>query len=214
MKTGKNIISAIILLSLSIYLLADDIKTIDGKTYKNAKQTGGTPATIEISHENGVTTIPFSQLSDSDKKKYGYDKEAEAEYLEEMKPELYVKLEEVKDAPGKVYVIIGNLGKSTGTITSPNTVSKMEVCLLLYNGKKRNIHIGGEPLCGCGRRKGVRETIFPGKAVKREINMVKEYEHIFNKPGTYEFYVDLEGYKSNVLKITLPSKQKSKSGKS
>lgn len=53
--------------------LSENIVTTNGVTYNSAKITGGDVLGIKIIHKAGVAYIPFSEMTDTDKTKYGYD---------------------------------------------------------------------------------------------------------------------------------------------
>jgi hypothetical protein len=67
-------ISLAILAALAASLaLAEDVKTIDGKEYKNAKVNRVEPDGIVITHSAGVAKIPFTELPKDVQERFGYD---------------------------------------------------------------------------------------------------------------------------------------------
>ncbi len=62
-------------------LLADAIRTRDGKLYKNATITTVTPAYVSITHSEGVVRVMLENLPEELQKKYGYDPEKAAQHL-------------------------------------------------------------------------------------------------------------------------------------
>lgn len=64
----------------------DDIVTKNGVTYSNAKVTSGDVLGVKITHKTGVAFVPFAEMTDTDKSKYGYDpKKEEALFAEKRK---------------------------------------------------------------------------------------------------------------------------------
>jgi len=64
----------LVLISVSI-ALADDIKTINGKVYKNATVTRVEPDGIMVKFSGGLVKIPFKDLSEELQQKYHYNSE-------------------------------------------------------------------------------------------------------------------------------------------
>jgi len=87
-KNSFKFLAVAFILTLSILMHSDDfeiITTKDGKTYFNVEVLRKTPASLEISYcktmdsENRtVTTLPFSKMTQSDQKKYGYTQTSDA----------------------------------------------------------------------------------------------------------------------------------------
>src|SRR6266404_7016249 len=63
--------------------LADDLKTINGKEYKNAKVSRVEPDGIVITFSGGIVKLPFIELPGDVQKKYGYNSTAAAAYSAE-----------------------------------------------------------------------------------------------------------------------------------
>ena len=79
----KFVFAAVML--LGIVAIADDITTLDGRTYRNVKITLSDPISITVSHSNGVGRILFQEMSEELQKKYGYDAAKAAAYLDQLK---------------------------------------------------------------------------------------------------------------------------------
>lgn len=60
---------------------ADDITTTAGQVYSNAKISRADPLGVNITHKSGVTRVLFSEMSEADRKKYGYDPQKEEAFL-------------------------------------------------------------------------------------------------------------------------------------
>jgi len=71
--------------SMGVAALADDITTLDGKTYKNVKVTSSDPISITVSHSTGAGRILFAEMDAELQKKYGYDAAKAAAYLDQLK---------------------------------------------------------------------------------------------------------------------------------
>jgi hypothetical protein len=77
-------ISLAILAALSTSIaLPDDFKTVDGKEYKNVKVSRVEPDGIVITFSGGIVKLPFIELPEDVRKKYGYDLQAAATYTAE-----------------------------------------------------------------------------------------------------------------------------------
>ena len=63
--------------------VADDIKTNNGKEYKNVSVSRVDPDGIMIRFSGGIVKIPFTELSADVQKKYGYNSSAAAAYSEQ-----------------------------------------------------------------------------------------------------------------------------------
>ncbi|MCG2658625.1 MAG: hypothetical protein L6437_00055 [Kiritimatiellae bacterium] len=63
----------LLFLAIAAVAYGDDITTLDGTVYKAAKVTRTTPSTLTIMHKAGVVTVPFSNLPNDIREKYGYD---------------------------------------------------------------------------------------------------------------------------------------------
>jgi hypothetical protein len=67
-------ISLAILAALSASIaLADDLKTTNGKEYKNVKVNRVEPDGIVITHSFGILKIPFTELPKDVQQRFGYD---------------------------------------------------------------------------------------------------------------------------------------------
>lgn len=73
----KQIVGLLIILGTVSLSLADDIITVDGTTYSNVKVTDTNGIGIKVMHKAGVAYIPFSDMTDADKLKYGHDPKKE-----------------------------------------------------------------------------------------------------------------------------------------
>ena len=72
----KNVLSGLVVFFLFVgNLLAIDIVTKSGKTYKNAEIERATERGLLIMHEIGAAVIPYSDLPDDLQKKYQEDAE-------------------------------------------------------------------------------------------------------------------------------------------
>ena len=65
-------------------VFGDDITTTSGKAYIGAKVSRTDALGINITHKNGVARILFSEMSEPDKQKYGYDPIKEKEFYAEQ----------------------------------------------------------------------------------------------------------------------------------
>ena len=63
-------------------LFADDIKTLSGMTFKNVTITRIEANGITIGYDTGVTKLPFSDLPEDVRTKYGYDPKKAAAFTE------------------------------------------------------------------------------------------------------------------------------------
>ncbi|MCB1232242.1 MAG: hypothetical protein KDN19_18470 [Verrucomicrobiae bacterium] len=61
------------------------VTTEDGqsRTFTSVKITGQTPDSLQIMHSGGAASIPFEQLSEADRKKFGFDPEKAAQFRAE-----------------------------------------------------------------------------------------------------------------------------------
>jgi hypothetical protein len=64
---------AVLIVCLASVALADDIKTVDGKEYKDVTVKRVEPDGIVITHSVGVAKIPFTELPKDVQKRVGYD---------------------------------------------------------------------------------------------------------------------------------------------
>ena len=75
----------ICLLSLLVQIVAsDEITTLKGKIYENAKVTRTEPDGITIQHPGGITKIFYTELPPETQDKYGYDPEKHRQYYDSM----------------------------------------------------------------------------------------------------------------------------------
>jgi hypothetical protein len=68
--------------------LGDDITTVKGSTYSNVRVTGTDGLGIKVMHKTGVAYIPYKDMTDSDKTKWGYQPKKEAEILAERQRQI------------------------------------------------------------------------------------------------------------------------------
>jgi hypothetical protein len=94
--------TAVILIATSASLIrADDIRTIDGKQYKNATVTRAEPDGLVISYSEGIVKIPFTELSTELQQRYLYDPETAKKFAaegERKQLELYNQIQAQKAA--------------------------------------------------------------------------------------------------------------------
>lgn len=83
----KKVIVVAVLLAQSFFLWAveefPELKTLDGKTYRQAKVTKSTSVEIKVIHADGFATIPLSQLPPEIRARFG-EANPEAEAAAEM----------------------------------------------------------------------------------------------------------------------------------
>jgi len=60
---------------------AKDLKTLDGRTYRNVRLSSKTPAGVQIMHSSGACYVPYSNMSTNDQREYGYDAAAASAFL-------------------------------------------------------------------------------------------------------------------------------------
>ena len=80
----RRFVFAVVML-LGVAAIADDITTLDGKTYRNVKVTTSDPISITVSHSTGAGRILFAEMDAELQKKYGYAAAKAAAYLDELK---------------------------------------------------------------------------------------------------------------------------------
>lgn len=80
----RRFVFAVVML-LGVAAIADDITTLDGKTYRNVKVTLSDPISITVSHSTGAGRILFAEMDAELQKKYGYDAAKAAAHLDELK---------------------------------------------------------------------------------------------------------------------------------
>jgi hypothetical protein len=80
MKVAR-IVAVALLVLMGRASLADDIRTRDGKVYKNATITTVTPAYVSITYSEGVARVMLRDLPEELQKKYGYDSEKATQQL-------------------------------------------------------------------------------------------------------------------------------------
>lgn len=98
MKTKLMAAFAVFILGISAY--SEDIKTLDGQVYKNAKIADSNPTGIDILYNNpkGATVLKglkFSNLPESIRKRYGYNPKALAQYEKQVSKYKNKKLDDV-----------------------------------------------------------------------------------------------------------------------
>ena len=64
--------------------LGDDLVTISGRTFLNVKVTGKDALSVSITHNRGVTRVLYSEMTEADQHKYGYDPEIKQAFLREQ----------------------------------------------------------------------------------------------------------------------------------
>lgn len=80
MKTQTLLIA----LLLPATLLAEDLTTVSGKKYTGVTINRVEADGLAISHDDGLAKVPFSDLSEELRKKYGYDPQKAAQYQAAM----------------------------------------------------------------------------------------------------------------------------------
>ncbi len=63
-------------------LFAEDITTLSGTKYKNITITRVEPGGISISHDDGLAKIPFTDMAEDLRTKYGYDSKKAAQSMQ------------------------------------------------------------------------------------------------------------------------------------
>jgi len=71
---------AVLITSFASLALADDIKTVSGKEYKNATVSRVEPDGLMVKFSGGLVKIPFTDLSKELQQLYHYDPEASQRY--------------------------------------------------------------------------------------------------------------------------------------
>ena len=74
----------LIALILPTTLLAEDLTTVSGKKYTGVTVNRVEADGLAISHDDGLAKVPFSDLSEELRKKYGYDPQKAAQYQAAM----------------------------------------------------------------------------------------------------------------------------------
>lgn len=106
--------------------MAEDIVTLDGKTFKDVKITRNDPERIYFEHSGGVGSARFQVLSKEWKDRYGYNESKEAAFLvvknkgiaddaknrnnletQKLKDEIAALEDEKKDSAGKSKIVRG-----------------------------------------------------------------------------------------------------------
>lgn len=77
---GRGLIFTL-LLGIPAIAHADDIVTIEGQVYRRVEVSRADPLGIEIMHESGAASVPFSKMTKADRKKYGYDADKEKAFF-------------------------------------------------------------------------------------------------------------------------------------
>jgi hypothetical protein len=65
------------------FAIAEDFEANNGKEYKNAKVSRVEPDGIVVTFSGGIVKIPFTELSPEIQKKYGYNREAAADFQQQ-----------------------------------------------------------------------------------------------------------------------------------
>jgi hypothetical protein len=77
-----------IMILFSTACLADDITTLDGKTYKGVTILSADPDGLRIMYESGATKVQFTNLSKDVQAKYHYDAVKDLEFKNQEKDRL------------------------------------------------------------------------------------------------------------------------------
>jgi hypothetical protein len=75
---------AVLITSFASLALADDIKTVSGKEYKNATVSRVEPDGLMVKFSGGLVKIPFTDLSKELQQLYHYDPEASQKYAADV----------------------------------------------------------------------------------------------------------------------------------
>lgn len=83
---------------------AEDIRTTDGKFYRNADVIRSDPEGIFLSTSDGIIQVPFEVLSTQIKKRFGYDPEKAAKFAaaKDSAAEMRIASETAKSVAGKL----------------------------------------------------------------------------------------------------------------
>lgn len=76
----KRTLITIAFVLAAFVLHGEDITTLSGKKYQNITVTRVEPNGISISHDEGLAKIPFADLSNEQRTKYGYDPKKAAQF--------------------------------------------------------------------------------------------------------------------------------------
>jgi hypothetical protein len=87
-----------VMLAVASLVRAENIVTVDGTTYSNARVTSTDGMGIKIIHKAGVAYIPYSELTDADKTKYGYDPKKQEAFFKEQQKQKEAAIQAAKDA--------------------------------------------------------------------------------------------------------------------
>lgn len=60
---------------------AKDLKTLDGRTYRNVRLSSKSPAGVQIMHSSGACYVPYSNMFTNDQREYGYDAAAASAFV-------------------------------------------------------------------------------------------------------------------------------------
>ena len=71
--------------AFSISSRSEDITTFNGKTYTNVKRVKYNPVGVTVSHDSGISTIPFADIPSPVRERYGYDYQKEALFIKAEK---------------------------------------------------------------------------------------------------------------------------------
>lgn len=82
MKTKYLVPMVAILCATQIY--ADDITTLDGKSYQNVTVSRVEPDGLVLVTSDGIEKLPFTNLSEEVRKKYGYNPKQAAQYQQSV----------------------------------------------------------------------------------------------------------------------------------
>ena len=84
MKSCLGALAALLLGAALTFVRAEDIKTLDGKEYKNVTITRAEPDGLVVRASYGIIKIFFTELSPDLREKYHYDPQAAAKYRQQL----------------------------------------------------------------------------------------------------------------------------------
>lgn len=112
---------------LSTPAFADNLTNKDGKVFRDIRVISEHASVygIAIEHKAGTAKIRFSEMTDSDKKKYGYDEPAVAEYEAKQKERKAIEDSKPKPKVVKYFDNDGNFIESTLVGMEVATIKKL-----------------------------------------------------------------------------------------
>lgn len=168
----------------------DDLVTLGGSEFKNIKVTSVDAFGIKILHKTGVEYIPFAQMTDADKAKYGYDPKKERVTLAESQKQKEVIKRKVKEDEmransfhfkGKSLQILDSGALFKGELWTRSKWLEWRKALALSEEAAAVIDEQGK-LLAMLRGSGLRTLEEQKKALNREIEAadaaLKAHEHI------------------------------------